>query len=117
MPLEVRAADARVALTGLGVLLQQPREQSWANLSVTDLRRADCDGLWLHDVNLDRSCMEAAGLYHANLTQASLVSVNLRHADLKTAVLRRGLRRPGCLCSPRTRSTSSVPTDSSMSCR
>ncbi|WP_328769772.1 pentapeptide repeat-containing protein [Streptomyces sp. NBC_00286] len=88
-PLEVRAADAQVALTGLGVLLLQPREQSWVNLSVTDLRRADCDGLWLHEVNLDRSCMEAAGLYHANLTQASLVSVNLRHADLKTAILRR----------------------------
>ncbi|MFH8791988.1 pentapeptide repeat-containing protein [Streptomyces sp. NPDC017941] len=88
-PLEVRAADAQVALTGLGVLLLQPREQSWVNLSVTDLRRADCDGLWLHEVNLDRSCMEAAGLYHANLTQASLVSANLRHADLKTAILRR----------------------------
>ncbi|MFF3200685.1 pentapeptide repeat-containing protein [Streptomyces sp. NPDC002962] len=89
VPLEVRAADAQVALTGLGVLLLQPREQSWVNLSVTDLRRADCDGLWLHEVNLDRSCMEAAGLYHANLTQASLVAVNLRHADLKTAILRR----------------------------
>jgi len=89
VPLEIRAADAQVALTGLGVLLLQPRDQSWINLSVTDLRRADCDGLWLHEVNLDRSCMEAAGLYHANLTQASLVSVNLRHADLKTAILRR----------------------------
>ncbi|MER5201475.1 pentapeptide repeat-containing protein [Streptomyces sp. NPDC002884] len=89
VPLEVRAADAQVALTGLGVLLLQPRAQSWVNLGVTDLRRADCDGLWLHEVNLDRSCMEAAGLYHANLTQASLVAVNLRHADLKTAVLRR----------------------------
>ncbi|MFE9399253.1 pentapeptide repeat-containing protein [Streptomyces flavidovirens] len=89
VPLEVRAADAQVALTGLGVLLLQPREQSWVNLSVTDLRRADCDGLWLHEVNLDRSCMESAGLYHANLTQASLVSVNLRYADLKTAILRR----------------------------
>ncbi|WP_373313489.1 pentapeptide repeat-containing protein [Streptomyces capitiformicae] len=88
-PLEVRAADAQVALTGLGVVLQNPRQQSWVNLSVTDLRRADCDGLWLHEVNLDRSCMEAAGLYHANLTQASLVSVNLRHADLTTAILRR----------------------------
>ncbi|MER6707268.1 pentapeptide repeat-containing protein [Streptomyces fumanus] len=89
VPLEIRAADAQVALTGLGVLLLQPREQSWINLSVTDLRRADCDGLWLHEVNFDRSCMEAAGLYRANLTQASLVSVNLRHADLKTAILRR----------------------------
>ncbi|MER5432219.1 pentapeptide repeat-containing protein [Streptomyces sp. NPDC002588] len=89
VPLEVRAADAQVALTGLGVLLLHPREQSWINLSVTDLRRADCDGLWLHEVNLDRSCLEAAGLYRANLTQASLVSVNLRHADLKTAILRR----------------------------
>ncbi|WP_327426149.1 pentapeptide repeat-containing protein [Streptomyces sp. NBC_01236] len=87
-PLEARAADSQVALTGLGVLCQR-REQSWVNLSATDLRRADCDGLWLPDVNLDRSCMEAAGLYHANLTQASLVSVNLRHADLKTAILRR----------------------------
>ncbi|MEV0123750.1 pentapeptide repeat-containing protein [Streptomyces sp. NPDC050703] len=89
VPLEVRAADAQVALTGLGVLLLHPREQTWLNLSVTDLRRADCDGLWLTDVNLDRSCMEAAGLYHANLTQASLVSANLRHADLTTAILRR----------------------------
>jgi hypothetical protein len=89
VPLEIRAADAQVALTGLGVLLLQPREQSWINLSVTDLRRADCDGLWLHEVNFDRSCMEAAGLYHANLTQASLVSANLRYADLKTATLRR----------------------------
>ncbi|WP_149824930.1 pentapeptide repeat-containing protein [Streptomyces tailanensis] len=88
-PLEVRVADAQVALTGLGVVLQHPREQSWVNLGVTDLRRADCDGLWLHEVNLDRSCMESAGLYHANLTQASLVSVNLRHADLTTAILRR----------------------------
>ncbi|MDQ0585280.1 pentapeptide repeat-containing protein [Streptomyces rishiriensis] len=89
VPLEVRAPDAQVALTGLGVLLLQPRQQSWINLGVTDLRRADCDGLWLHEVNLDRSCMEAAGLYHANLTQASLVAVDLRHADLKTAILRR----------------------------
>lgn len=89
VPLEVRAADTQVALTGLGVLLLHPREQSWLNLSVTDLRRADCDGLWLTAVNLDRSCLEAAGLYHANLTQASLVSANLRHADLKTAILRR----------------------------
>ncbi|WP_404199238.1 pentapeptide repeat-containing protein [Streptomyces tauricus] len=88
-PLELRAADAQTALTGLGVLLLHPREQTWLNLSVTDLRRADCDGLWLNEVNLDRSCMEAAGLYHANLTQASLVGVNLRHGDLTTAILRR----------------------------
>lgn len=87
-PLEIRAADAQVTLTGLGVLCQH-REESWVNLGVTDLRRADCDGLWLPEVNLDRSCMEAASLYHANLTQASLVSVNLRHAELKTAILRR----------------------------
>ncbi|MBH5334505.1 pentapeptide repeat-containing protein [Streptomyces pactum] len=87
-PLETRAADAQVALTALGVLCRQ-REQSWVNLSITDLRRADCDGLWFPEVNFDRACMEAAGLYHANLTQASLVSVNLRHADLTTAVLRR----------------------------
>ncbi|MGW4086298.1 pentapeptide repeat-containing protein [Streptomyces sp. NPDC004822] len=87
-PLETRSADAQVALTGLGVLCQR-REQSWVNLSITDLRRADCDGLWFPEVNFDRSCMEAAGFYRANLTQASLVSVNLRHADLTTAVLRR----------------------------
>ncbi|WP_443073308.1 pentapeptide repeat-containing protein [Streptomyces sp. NBC_01451] len=87
-PLETRAADAQVALTALGVLCQH-REQSWVNLSITDLRRADCDGLWFPEVNFDRACMEAAGLYRANLTQASLVSVNLRHADLTTAILRR----------------------------
>ncbi|GAA3778948.1 pentapeptide repeat-containing protein [Micromonospora maritima] len=88
-PLETRVADAQVALTGLGVLCQHHREQRWVNLSDTDLRRADGDGLWLPEVNLDRACMEAAGLFHANLTQSSLVSTNLRHADLKTAVLRR----------------------------
>ncbi|MGN5634749.1 pentapeptide repeat-containing protein [Streptomyces sp. AC154] len=87
-PLETRAADAQVALTALGVLCQH-REQSWVNLSITDLRRADCDGLWFPEVNFDRACLEAAGLYRANLTQASLVSVNLRHADLTTAILRR----------------------------
>ncbi|MCM2413495.1 pentapeptide repeat-containing protein [Streptomyces sp. RKAG290] len=87
-PLEARAADSQVALTGLGVLCQR-RDQSWVNLGATDLRRADCDGLWLPEVNLDSSSMEAASLYHANLTQASLVSVVLRHADLKTAILRR----------------------------
>ncbi|WP_438290588.1 pentapeptide repeat-containing protein [Streptomyces sp. HUAS TT7] len=87
-PLETRAADAQVALTALGVLCRH-REQSWVNLSVTDLRRADCDGLWFPEVNFDRACLEAAGLYHANLTQASLVSVNLRHSDLTTAILRR----------------------------
>lgn len=87
-PLETRAADTQVALTALGVLCQH-REQSWVNLSITDLRRADCDGLWFPEVNFDRACMEAASLYHANLTQASLVSVNLRHADLTTAILRR----------------------------
>ncbi len=87
-PLETRAADTQVALTALGVLCRH-REQSWVNLSITDLRRADCDGLWFPEVNFDRARMEAAGLYHANLTQASLVSVNLRHADLTTAILRR----------------------------
>ncbi|MFI9776346.1 pentapeptide repeat-containing protein [Streptomyces sp. NPDC051956] len=87
-PLETRAADAQVALTALGVLCQH-REQSWVNLGSIDLRRADCDGLWFPEVNLDRACMEAAGLYRTNLTQASMVSVNLRHADLATATLRR----------------------------
>ncbi|MEU3447033.1 pentapeptide repeat-containing protein [Streptomyces thermolilacinus] len=87
-PLEARAPDAQVALTGLGVLCRR-RKERWVNLSATDLRRADCDGLWLPEVNLDRVCLEAAGLYHANLTQASVVSATLRHADLTTAVLRR----------------------------
>lgn len=87
-PLETRTADAQVALTALGVLCRT-REQSWVNLSVSDLRRADCDGLWFPEVNFDRACMEAASLYRVNLTQASLVSVNLRHADLTTSVLRR----------------------------
>ncbi|MFE5965858.1 pentapeptide repeat-containing protein [Streptomyces sp. NPDC056463] len=87
-PLETRTADAQVALTALGVLCQN-REQSWVNLSNTDLRRADCDGLWFPEVNLDRAVMEAASLYRVNLTQASLVSVNLRHADLTTGILRR----------------------------
>ncbi|WP_234375023.1 MULTISPECIES: pentapeptide repeat-containing protein [unclassified Streptomyces] len=87
-PLETRSADAQVALTALGVLCQH-REQSWVNLSITDLRRADCDGLWFPEVNFDRACREAAGFYRANLTQASLISVNLRHADLTTAILRR----------------------------
>lgn len=85
-PLEARAPDAQVALTGLGMLCEH-REQRWVNLSATDLRRADCDGLVLPEVNLDRACMEAAGFYHADLTQASLVSVNLRYADFKTATL------------------------------
>ncbi|MBQ1158723.1 pentapeptide repeat-containing protein [Streptomyces sp. A73] len=87
-PLETRVPDAQVALTGLGSLCQY-REQSWVNLSRTDLRRADGDGLVLPEVNLDGACMEAAGLYHADLTQASLTSVNLRHGDLQTAILRR----------------------------
>ncbi|NEY35324.1 pentapeptide repeat-containing protein [Streptomyces sp. PRKS01-65] len=87
-PLEARVPDAQVALTGLGMLCEH-REQRWVNLSATDLRRADCDGLVLPEVNLDRACMEAAGFYHANLTQASLVRVNVRHADFKTAILRR----------------------------
>ncbi|MFF8452178.1 pentapeptide repeat-containing protein [Streptomyces leeuwenhoekii] len=87
-PLEARVPDAQVALTGLGMLCEH-REQRWVNLGATDLRRADCDGLVLPEVNLDRACMEAAGFYHADLTQASLVSVNLRYADFKTAILRR----------------------------
>ncbi|MEU4143781.1 pentapeptide repeat-containing protein [Streptomyces parvulus] len=87
-PLETRTADAQVALTALGVLCRT-REESWVNLSVSDLRRADCDGLWFPEVNFDRACIEAASLYRVNLTQASLVSVNLRHADLTTSVLRR----------------------------
>ncbi|GAA4704752.1 pentapeptide repeat-containing protein [Streptomyces youssoufiensis] len=86
VPLEMRAADAQVALPG-SVAVAATATAVLDKPSVTDLRRADCDGLWLHEVNLDRSCTEAAGLYYADLTQASLVSVNLRYADLKTAIL------------------------------
>lgn len=83
-PLETRAPDSQLALRCLGVLCYQyDRADPWLNLSLTDLRRADLDGLWLPRVNLDRACMESATLYGANLTRASLVSVNLRHTDMK----------------------------------
>jgi uncharacterized protein YjbI with pentapeptide repeats len=83
-PLETRAPDSQLALRGLGLLCHQyDRADPWLNLSLTDLRRADLDGLWLPRVNLDRACMESATLYGVNLTRASLVSVNLRHADLR----------------------------------
>ena len=63
-PLETRAADAQVALTCLGVLGQE-RPAGWLNVSYTDLRRADCDGLWLNGVNLDGTCLEAASVYRS----------------------------------------------------
>ncbi|MGW3324265.1 hypothetical protein [Streptomyces virginiae] len=40
-PLETRAPDAQVALTGLGVLCRERRPEC-LNVSCTDLRRADC---------------------------------------------------------------------------
>ncbi|MFJ3791546.1 pentapeptide repeat-containing protein [Kitasatospora sp. NPDC090091] len=86
-PLESRAADAQVALTGLGVLGQERRPE-WLNVSFTDLRRADCDGLWLNGVNLDGACLEAASVYQVNLSGASLIAANLRHAELGTSILR-----------------------------
>ena len=85
-PLETRAADAQAALTCLGVL-GQDRPAGWLNVSCTDLRRADCDGLWLNGVNLDGACLEAASVYQVNLRGASLIRANLRHAELGTSVL------------------------------
>ncbi|CAO5185858.1 hypothetical protein FAIPA1_50141 [Frankia sp. AiPs1] len=86
-PLETRAADTQIALTAMGVLCQE-RQPEWLNLSSTDLRRADCDGLWLQGIIFDRSCMEAASVFQVNLTRASLAGVNLRHAALGTSILR-----------------------------
>ncbi|MGJ5749548.1 pentapeptide repeat-containing protein [Streptomyces puniciscabiei] len=85
-PLETRAADAQTALTCLGVLYQERRPE-WLNVSLTDLRRADCDGLWLHGVNFDGACLEAASVYQVNLSKASLIAANLRHTELGTSVL------------------------------
>lgn len=85
-PLETRAPDAQVALTGLGVLCQE-RRSGWLNVSYTDLRRADCDGLWLHHLNFDGACLEAASIYQADLTKASLIGATMRHAELGTSVL------------------------------
>ncbi|MGW0994621.1 pentapeptide repeat-containing protein [Streptomyces sp. NPDC002520] len=85
-PLETRAADAQTALTCLGVLYEERRPE-WLNVSLTDLRRADCDGLWLHGVNFDGACLEAASIYQANLSKASLIAANLRHAELGTSIL------------------------------
>ncbi|WP_413752976.1 pentapeptide repeat-containing protein [Streptomyces sp. R-74717] len=85
-PLESRAADAQVALTSLGVLGQERRPE-WLNVSFTDLRRADCDGLWLNGVNLDGACLEAASVYQVNLSRTSLIGANLRHAELGTSIL------------------------------
>ncbi|MEV6350899.1 pentapeptide repeat-containing protein [Actinoplanes sp. NPDC051851] len=86
-PLETRAPDSQLALTCLGVLGRFDRSDPWLNLSLTDLRRADFDGLWLTRMNFDRACLESASLFAANLTRASLVSVNLRHASLRRANL------------------------------
>ncbi|MEE4543339.1 pentapeptide repeat-containing protein [Streptomyces sp. V4-01] len=86
-PLETRSADAQTALTCLGVLGQE-RPDGWVNVSCTDLRRADCDGLWLNGVNLDGACLEAASLYKGNLRGSSLIRATLRHAELGLAVLR-----------------------------
>lgn len=87
-PLETRAADAQAALTCLGVLGQE-RGPGWLNVSFTDLRRADCDGLWLNGVNLDAACLEAASVYQVNLSGTSLIEANLRHAELGTSILHR----------------------------
>ncbi|WP_228044138.1 pentapeptide repeat-containing protein [Streptomyces ferrugineus] len=85
-PLETRAADAQTALTCLGVLRREPRPE-WLNVSLTDLRRADCDGLWLHGANLDGACLEAASVFQVNLSKASLIAANLRHAEFGTSIL------------------------------
>jgi hypothetical protein len=88
VPLDTRATDSQLALRCLGVLCYQyDRPDPWLNLSLTDLRRADFDGLWLPRVNLDRARMQASTLFGANLTSASLVSANLDHASLRRADL------------------------------
>lgn len=87
-PLETRAPDAQVALTALGVLCRE-RRPDWLNVSYTDLRRADCDGLWLHHINFDGACLEAASIYQVNLTGASLIAANMRHVELGTSILHR----------------------------
>lgn len=92
LPLETRAADAQVALTGLGVLAED-RRPDWLNVSLTDLRRADCDGLWLTGINLDGACLEAASMYQVNLSRTSMIATNLRHAELT----RSNLRQVRCL--------------------
>ncbi|MFB7664880.1 pentapeptide repeat-containing protein [Kitasatospora sp. NPDC056138] len=86
-PLETRAADAQVALTALGVLCQEGRRPDWLNVSYSDLRRADCDGLWLCGINFDGACLEAASIYQANLTRTSLIAANMRHVELGTSIL------------------------------
>ncbi|WP_301373075.1 pentapeptide repeat-containing protein [Streptomyces xanthophaeus] len=75
-----------MALTGLGVLCRE-RRPDWLNVSYTDLRRSDCDGLWLHHVNFDGACLEAASIYQVNLTKASLIAANMRHVELGTSIL------------------------------
>lgn len=83
-PLETRAPDSQLALTCLASLCYRyERPDPWLNLSLTDLRRADLDGLWLSRVNLDRACMQSATVYGANLTRVSLVSANLQHAEMR----------------------------------
>ncbi|MDG9700872.1 pentapeptide repeat-containing protein [Streptomyces sp. DH37] len=86
-PLETRAPDAQTALTCMGVLCEG-REPEWLNLIATDLRRADCDGLHLQGVILDRACLEAASLFSVDLTRASLAGTVLRYAELTTSFLR-----------------------------
>ncbi|MBT2367008.1 pentapeptide repeat-containing protein [Streptomyces sp. ISL-10] len=86
-PLETRAPDAQVALTCLGVL-GEGRRPEWLNLIATDLRRADCDGLHLQGVILDRACMAAASVFRVDLTRASLAGAILRQAELATSILR-----------------------------
>ncbi|GAA2386851.1 pentapeptide repeat-containing protein [Streptomyces glaucosporus] len=86
-PLETRAPDAQTALTCMGVLCEG-REPEWLNLIATDLRRADCDGLNLQGVILDRACLAAASVFEVDLTRASLAGAVLRQAELATSVLR-----------------------------
>ncbi|MER5280606.1 pentapeptide repeat-containing protein [Streptomyces sp. NPDC002809] len=85
-PLETRTADAQVALTCLGALCKD-RGSDWLNVSYTDLRRADCDGLSLHHINFDGACLEAASIYQVDLTGASLIAANMRHVELGSSVL------------------------------
>jgi hypothetical protein len=86
--LEERAADSQVALTSLGILCIDRRER-WVNLSHLDLRVADCDGLFLNELNLDETFAEGVTCYHTNFTLSSLIGAVFRRATLTTAILAR----------------------------
>jgi hypothetical protein len=90
--LEVRAADAQVALTGLGILCME-RQERWVNLTRVDLRLADCDGLWLTELNLDGAFAEGATCYLTNFTLSSMIGATLRRTNMTRSILDEALCR------------------------